>query len=319
VENAAELDETLDQLNYARRDYERASTRDTSERSPTRVFELGSRFIVGWQKFLVYRASGNVGMAKLAVQELARTAETEPLYPHARLLEMTELADQPPKGAPAGERIPAEKILASIKTLDDIEPNLEAFKKAAEADMDRFHTVDNDLETLMTAAAAVKHGDFSRTSMALFGGFNRHPKIPELRQQLALQMMAGILDAKGEDAPKPSETAKQFAHRLANDARDRKAWGRLRQILEAPARYHPLSDTFAPSDTGAVRSFMAGQNMEDAAVWQQAASSYIEALKTGSTFIPIDAIKQRLEGLRRDHPQDYARAVEQSSNFPKTP
>src|SRR4030095_9441314 len=72
VENAAELDETLDQLNFARRNYESASTRDTSERSPMRVFELGSRFIVGWQKFLVYRAAGNVGMAKLAVQDLAR-------------------------------------------------------------------------------------------------------------------------------------------------------------------------------------------------------------------------------------------------------
>jgi hypothetical protein len=232
---------------------------------------------------------------------------------------MTQLASQPPKGAPADEGSPADKILASIKTLDDIEPNLPAFKKAAEADMARFHTVDHDLETLMTAAAAVKHGDFSRTSMALFGGFNRHPKIPELRQQLALALMAGILDAKGETAPKPSETAKQLAHRLANDARERKAWGRLREILEAPGRYHTLNDTFAPSDTVAVRTFMAGQNMEDAAVWQEAASSYIAALKTGSTFIPVDAIKQRLELLRKQHPQEYARAVEQSSNIPKTP
>ena len=209
--------------------------------------------------------------------------------------------------------------MAAIKTLEDIEPNLGALKKAAEGNPGKFHTVDNDLENLMMAAEAVKHGDFTRTNRALLGGFDHHPRIPELRQQLATRLMAGILDAKGEMAPRPAETAKQLAHRLADDARERKAWARLREILEAPTRYPTLTDTFAYSDTAAVRSFMAGQNMEDAAVWQEAASSYIAALKTGSTFIPTDTIKQRLDLLRREHPQEYARAVELSSSNSKTP
>jgi hypothetical protein len=307
--NAAELDATLEQLNTARNVSSRRSGGSGEERSPRTIFELGAKFIAEWQRYLVNRAVGETVDAKRAVEMLAHAAETEPLYPHARLLEALATADRPADALPGPKGDPAAKILAAIKSPDDIEANLDAFKKAAESELGKYHTVDDDLETLMKSVVALRHGDLGAASRGISGGFDRHPKVSELRAQVLIRVVAAMLRAEGDLAPKPGESAEQLARRVAADARDRKAWQRLREIVDAPLFNIGIRDVFSFGDKSAVRLFLAAQNLEAAGVWSEAVACYIAAMKTGSDYIPIETMKQQLEIIRRDHAAEYARGI----------
>ena len=101
--------------------------------------------------------------------------------------------------------------------------------------------------------------------------------------------------------------------RLAADARQHKDWHRLRDVLETPSRFLGSGQFVATGDRNAVRSFLAARNLDEAGVWPAAVTAYIQELKNAATFLPVEEIKERLEAIRREHPDDYQRGSDQAA------
>lgn len=131
------------------------------------------------------------------------------------------------------------------------------------------------------------------------GGFNRHPKVAELRAQLSQKVVAAMLHAEGEAAPKPGESATDLARRLAADAAGKKDWVRLNEILDAPLHTVGLHNVFLPTDAKSVRSFTTALTLEAGGLSDAAVESYTAALSGGSAYLPAEEIRDRLRPLVR--------------------
>lgn len=310
AKTAAELDEPLERLIRARSVWERWTPEDPADRSPRRTYEAGAEFLARWQEVIVKRASGDFRGAGYIAKSLAQTAQREPLYPRGKLLEIQQALEHPPADAAAKPNSAADTILARMKTPGDIAANFAAFKAStANDDEHRFHTVVNDLARIQAGAIAFENGDLNEAWTATQGGFDKHPKVPELRAQLKASVISAVLRTDGESTLRPGEGGGEFAVRLAREARDRKDWSRVRELLEAPLSRYNLASSFAPGDLPAIRSFFAARNLEAAGVWHEAVASYVAALKTGSEFVPSTEIAKSLDAIRRGHPDDFARGT----------
>ena len=204
-------------------------------------------------------------------------------------------------------------MLARITKLEELEDALKELQARRDelfnADL---HTVPHDLESILAAYHLLRAGDVAGASRRAMGGFDKHRKVVELRAELQLRILSAALEAPAQ----PGENPSSFMLRLASEAQRRKEWRRLAQILEAPERFPSAFHTVDHADRFAVRSFLAGRNLDEAEVWPAAVETYIRTLKTGSVFVPVDEIKQRLAAIRAAHPDDYQRGSDQASAPP---
>lgn len=311
---AAELDPLREQMIRVQRLWEEAGVRDREARSPVRVAVVGREFVVKWQDMLAALANGDVASAQATVDALVRTAESEPVYPRGKLLEISaslkaKAVTKPMTPKPMEVSIPpeAETLLVQLKTLDDLAAKLPELKVALEKTRGENRTIITELERIHTANVNLRAGDLNAADLAIFHGANKHPKVVELRVQLAARLAGTVLHGAGASAPREDEKPDEYIARMVADARQRKDWPRVQEIHEIVLQHHGFSGILQPNDAFALRSFLSARNLDAAGVWSSAVTSYIQALKTGSTILPADEISQRIEAIRRTHPEDYKR------------
>jgi hypothetical protein len=151
--------------------------------------------------------------------------------------------------------------------------------------MARFSTVDHDLETLMTAAAAGKAWRLLKDEHGPGWRIQPAPQDSRIAATARTAVNGGYSRCERRDGTgKPSETAKQLAHRLANDARENgKAWAGCEKSSKHLGATI-LSTTPSPRQTLLRYDLHGGPNMEDAAVWQQAAMFLHRSAQDGIDF-----------------------------------
>ena len=302
-----ELDPLLDQLIRVSRMWADFSLYE-STKSKARLGSVGLEFVARWQDFLAAKADGRTRDAQSIIERLLQFAEKEPTYPRGKLIEAKSALGAEPGAALVAEVTPAgEKLLAGIKTLNDLLTQMPVINARLASFPGTYFTVPQDLERIARGYAALRTGNLAAADMAVGGGFDRHPKVAELRAQLCLQMAAVAFHEKGSLALQPDEKLPDYLRRLSADALERKAWPRLKEIFDTTADYSAFRGTLRREDGDALHAFLGARNLDRAGVWTASVASYIAALEAGSAFVPVDEIKKRLDAIRREHPGEYAR------------
>lgn len=307
----AELDPLLEQINRCRALWIDIRSHDPESHELERLNNLGREFVAKWQDYLVKHAN-HADDAWLTVSFLADTAKGEPIYPRSKLLEIlasmraTEAADPEAKKTPETK---AEELLASVKTLEDLDAQIVKLRGTGpRAGVEQYALI-QEIQRMREALALLGTGNLEDAAKANSAGFSKLPKLIELHAQLTIRILAKALNAE----PQAGESAGDFIMRLAADARQRKDWHRLRDVLETPSRFLRPGPLVTVGDRSAVRSFLAARNLDEAGVWPAAVTAYIQALKNAATFLPVGEIKERLEAIRREHPDDYQRGSDQAA------
>ena len=136
---------------------------------------------------------------------------------------------------------------------------------------------------------------------------------PKLYTQLWLFFLVHEFDAFKGPPPVEGESPQQFLERVFADAEQRQDWHELQQAYLAHAylqRNSLFSTGGSPHDTTGFESMLAGLNQETAGQYTAAVLSYEQALKVPDTYLPAKFIGDRLNGIQKDHPDDYAKALQ---------
>ncbi len=113
-----------------------------------------------------------------------------------------------------------------------------------------------------------------------------------------------VLNVTGDAMPKNSESVSDYLTRMLEESRRKSDWPLLAKVMDTAQSLKPNS-LIATGDTAALRSMLAGINQERARQYAGAVAYYLAALRTGSQAVPSEVIGEKLEAIRKDHPQDY--------------
>lgn len=133
----------------------------------------------------------------------------------------------------------------------------------------------------------------------------------ELRKRVEREVMSRALGApelnEGEALALPLETA---VEKLCDALFAGADWRRLYRVLDARSRFQvPGEYNRQPDETvTTLRAFFAGQNLELAEQWAEAAQSYRAVLRCVSDRAPIKPAAERLKILAKEHPESGAKA-----------
>ncbi len=130
-----------------------------------------------------------------------------------------------------------------------------------------------------------------------------------LREQILLMALPRILGVAGADLPEAGDNASTYLNRVAERARKKANWSLLNRTIDA-AKPFQIGTATTSSDQTALQSFLAGINEERARQYAPAVSSYLAALRSGSQMLPPESIGDRLDAIRKDHPQDYEEGMQ---------
>jgi hypothetical protein len=141
----------------------------------------------------------------------------------------------------------------------------------------------------------------------------------DLRLQLILLTLPHYLGLPGDFRPQPNETVGQFLDRVMADAKKTENWPLLLKEEEASrivARGISGGFISANSSSGALKSFIIGQNQEQAGQYSSAVLSYQEALRDTEGMVPLILVRDRLASIKKDHSKEYDEAMQRQSNPP---
>ena len=113
-----------------------------------------------------------------------------------------------------------------------------------------------------------------------------------------------VLNVTGDAMPKDSESVPDYLARMLEESRRKSDWQLLSKVMDTAQSLKPNS-LLATGDAAALRSMLAGINQERARQYAGAVAYYLAALRSGSQAVPSEMIGEKLEAIRKDHPQDY--------------
>ena len=237
-----------------------------------------------------------------------------------------------------------EALLDHTRTLGEIPTTLASLDKlrAEFGDKQLNYNYNSVFGTVQTALQ-----NFEKTRLELQAGLgttinlapnradtgNSHPgieaRLVTLRAELILMALPRLLNAPDEKAV-TGEGVDVFLRRLIETAKKRADWTAVMRGLDLVRSLATGSNGYASSnsqETDAFKQFFAGMNMESAGQYQPAVIAYLNALKTGVQDLPTALIGERLAGIQKEHPSDYAAAslyslnppVQASQNYPFGP
>ena len=134
----------------------------------------------------------------------------------------------------------------------------------------------------------------------------------ELRQRIEREVMSRALAApelnEGEALALPLETA---VDKFCDTLFTKGDWRRLYRVLEVRSRGPVAGENQRQPDETltALRAFFAGQNLELAEQWAEAAESYRAVLRCVSERVPIKPAAERLKVLAKEHPEVATKSV----------
>ena len=268
------------------------------------------------------RLPNAVSEARSSVQQMSGTRATSLLTLLDSLMKQAE------------ERVAKERLeqttglktrLAAVKKpaelgpiLTDLEVWIQKNGRQRNQEWSELREVHTGLSTLATA--------WSSGSLALLQPQNRGgesaiekstiaKEFEELRKRVEREVMSRALAApelnEGEALALPLETA---VDQLCDTLFTNGDWRRLYRVLETRSRWRVAGEyQRQPDETlTALRAFFAGQNLELAEQWAEAAESYRAVLRCVSERAPIKPAAERLKVLVKEHPE----AVGSKANAP---
>jgi len=212
------------------------------------------------------------------------------------------------------------QIVTEIKSLDDLAkaiPSMEEISYFGLLNGNQGHDLADflhDLHNLERTYRELRRGlatSFDLMSHSLQAPYNGIDL--DLRDQLILLALPRLLLLPDSEGVRSDEKAWSYLQRVADQAHATSNWPLLVRTIDV-ARSLEFTLTFRRTDSTALRLFLAGSNQERAGQYVFAAVSYQEELATGSQVISPEFIRDRLEALRKTHPEEFEQGRSQAWN-----
>lgn len=282
------------------------------------------QFTTQWQDYLSAKNHGNTQTAQTILASLLnnRQPEAPVLIPRSQLLAASaDLADTV-KPAAAGAPTPDPKAVATeqklaifsqIKTLDDIGsalPKLDVLNIGYPQNSDI-----QELTRYGSVYADAKGGLPVKLDQLENQGPNMPPDagkadLSKVKSMLLLYVLPMYLGLPPDQQPQPDETLRDYLDRLSAFAQGKSDWLMLKKVTMTQQKLGYVS---MPAE------FYAGLDQETAGQYALAAQSYLMALKSNSLNLPSKLVGDRLDAIKKDHPDDYADAMKRYQETPSFP
>jgi hypothetical protein len=269
------------------------------------------RFVIQWQDFLSAKNHENTAVEQSILTNLLNSQQLDSpnLIPRSRLLaESAALGEAAKSANPDTLRVAAAeaqraKIIAGIKTLDDILPVLGQLSVLNTQISDNGEV--GELTRYGSIYADAKNGLPVKFDVLSFqGGYNGQgadrPELSAIKSQLQLYVLPIYLNAGPEQRPQPNESVTDYLNRLLSLAETKNDWIELKKLTMIQQK---LGYTSLPPE------FFAGLDQETAGQYALATQSYILTLRANSLNLPTKLVGDRLDAIKRDHPDDYAEGM----------
>jgi len=271
------------------------------------------QFVAIWQDYLSDSENGKIQQAQNELHGLAQNNYGESLIPRSAILDRAnQLAPSvttSPGGAPLSSGETARKIVEGIQSLDDMAP---ALQRISAQDPNDNGGIIQTLRGFVTEYNNTKAGlplAFNFGSPVFQPEFNN----PKLYTKLWLFLLEHEFDAFKGTPPAEGESPLQFLECVFADAEQREDWHELQQAYLAHAylqRNSLFSTGLSPRDTTGFEFMLAGLNQETAGQYVASILSFEQALKFPDTYLPAKFIGNRLNNIQKNHPDDYAKALQ---------
>ncbi len=285
-------------------------------------------FLESWQKAMIMREAGDASGFKEVVQQLenssGRGLNVSRAKLLARLYEMNNQRQEPGKaraGLKVKETAPVaiespEDVLARMRTLDDLDGNLKPLTDAVEltapssSQRSSWQRILSDLQNLARQYGEIQRGLATRVSLNIGSGEPSNPRVLDLQKQLTLKSLDRLFGEDAKMAPEAQDNAVTYLRRVLVAARERQDWRLAQRVMEVAQSTNVQDPLLKSTDSAALTAFIAGQTQEKARQFAFAAASYLGALKSGSEWVPVEAIGDRLAEIEKEHPAAYQQGVE---------
>lgn len=308
----AELDGLIEELSVRQsNDYDESRGTDPEKQQKIRqlINRLGyaRSFVTNWQSYLQAKKTGNNAAAVQALQSISSNENT--YIPRSQLLERIENEKSDPEGIAA--------VVAGIHGLPDMQA---ALKKIIELqklarNSDSYSSNVDPVQALgrlekiyreFLAGLPVSIEVYSQSADSTYSAAT--PKIVELRAELLKLVLPTYLNLPEGSAAKPGETIPDFLDRLQAEAKASGDMAVCQRIMDLK-KLQLRSSSFNTNDTSALQDYNAAQNQLQAGQHFLAALSLQRALSRGSDLLPNARIGEQLAAIKKDHPEDYEKAV----------
>jgi hypothetical protein len=286
---------------------------------PTKVF------VRRWQDYLAAMQAGKVLEAHKILQELAANSDST-FYPRSKILaRMSEQAKGAGVRSASGLLMdPASLSLDNLRTLltqidalgdqnffyEHNEGNLRNAVGRLAAAVDQVKTGD-----LKSGVLATQYNGTTSLTSEQVGEYSQ--VLTRLYEQIAVTELPGYIDITADLKPIPQERLASYLDRVIRGAVAAKDWHLAFRAAQVRSQIGPLAGNpdAVMADYLGFRAMITAVDKDDASMWTEAVSSYLEALNSTSRLLPIREIGARLKRIKEAHPEDYAKG-ESAPDYP---
>ncbi|MEA3186555.1 MAG: hypothetical protein QOD99_385, partial [Chthoniobacter sp.] len=274
-------------------------------------------FIPLWQDFLAQMHADNVKAARKILSDLGEST-SYPIIPRSEILSRLQaLYEAEAKAKPTPVSLIPDKAVAICSALvnpADITSAIDQLKALRqEFSLNVDPAIISELDGLNSIYKQIEAG--VSTPINLLENSSRFVALRLELISLALSRYLGL-----EEHPQPNETIGQFLDRLIARAKEAKNWPALLKAVEASrtiaTRNSSINGPSSVSPWMPLRSFVIGQNQEQAGQYSSAVVSYQDSLRDTEKVVPVDVVRDRLATIKTNHPADFEEGMQRVLNPP---
>ena len=284
------------------------------------------QFLRQWQDYLAGVDTDGSSTPKQRLQRLLSSgSDFSNLVPRSEILERlngNKPAEQK-KWTPEEMDQKAREILMSTHTLDDVSKSIRQFEELSAQEHSGFYSqiTQNSLQHLNNIDRLRRELDnglsttASLQTLAPSSNAEIDRILVPIHEQLLLYALPRLLNVGEADKPRADETAPSYLQRMITTAQERANWSTLERALDL-AQSLKIKPEPNLNDRNALHSFLVGLNQERAKQYAFAVVSYENALKQGSQIVSAELVGEHLEGIRKEHPDEYAQGIQAAMSPP---
>ena len=321
----SDLDPTLQELGKLRFHREEHHSPRSVSNSMAQV-EPAIQFVTTWQNYLAQHLAGDVKAAQESLDRLIGMNHVL-LLPRSEILQR-RYGGGPPQPSPvnrAGSAAlspppsAATKIDFVLKTPDDlaaatvkVSQALDTAGAVREADRQGVQMLFNSLAALSGIYREFQAGLPTKLDPLLDDASRRQmwdEVLAPVRAQLIKLMLPRYLGLPAEVKARANEGVQEFLDRIVRDAVNK---GEFLLAARADETRTALREG-KPSESQAhtqAQLYVTAHNQEAAGQFALAVCSYQQALASGTTLVPPEAIGQRLTRIKAEHPEEFQAGME---------
>jgi hypothetical protein len=272
----------------------------------------GFDFARAWQEYLAHLAHDESELAQTALQQINQTNSEVGLLPRSVVLDRLNIlsASISAKNTAAAnaENSEVASILSNVKTLDDLRPAVQKLSALSHSDSGVAHKAYMTLVPLARLYESAKEGLPQVLNLNFASDSGELGIRPQIQAQLLVFVLRHYFDSYKGPTPAGDEKPQDFVNQVIADAVARQDWPLLRKALNGQAylnRNSSLGVYATNTISSSVESLLAGLNQEEAGQFAMAVMSYQTALKASDTTTTAKLIGDKLEAIRKDHPNEY--------------